>query len=957
MHKLNFTVQSRVEESMAFHYHLPLRISLPLSVVVGGVLLSALFFLWNMHDAQTRLRDEVARSLQDTAKQVIAGLNEEQGRSDEAHQDDFSSRTRQPHLVAAVLLDTQGTVQLAQQEAWRSQPVQRLTTNYDAERAARAAKSGRPLFFQNDTRRTFSLYQPIHLADISGKSTSTRQNILWLEYDFHELWDAVISDALERGAVLFTSLLAIAAVLWWALYRRIAVRLSRLSEATQRLADGDLSQRAHIGGQDEISQLANSFNAMAEALANEQRQRAAQQTALALSEQRHRSLFESSQDFIAIFDLDLHHTDANPAYIHMLGYSLEELRQLSYFQVSDHQNFEQERARLAQEIFERGYSDEFEKEFLRKDGSRCPVSIKAVLMRDEHGQACGIWGIGRDISLRKKNEAALKLSAKVYAASHEGIIVTDPERIILTANDAYSEITGYPPAETVGHKPRFLLSDHYSESFYSELLDIVLREGFWQGEIIGRRKCGELYPVWVTITAAHEDGQLEHYIITFSDITERKKSEDQIRHLAEHDFLTDLPNRVLLLDRLNQQLAHCRRNQGQFALMFIDLDRFKQINDTLGHHIGDLLLQAVAQRLKQTLRESDTVSRQGGDEFVILLQEAGQASELATLASKLMQKLTQPYKLEEHEFSISASIGIALYPDDGEDIDTLIRNADTAMYHAKQSGRSQFQFFAESMNAKVSERVLLENRLRKAMAQGHMQLHYQPKVEIGSHQITGAEALLRWIDPAEGMISPSRFIPAAEECGLIIELGEWVLRTACFQARQWLDNGLTQLVVSVNVSAVQFRQPNLAELVAQTLRDSGLPGDRLELELTEGMLMEQPEAASATMAALKQMGVRLSLDDFGTGYSSLSYLKRFPFDALKIDQSFVRDLGSNADDDSLVRTIILMAKNLNMRAIAEGVETSTQLDFLSANDCDEFQGFLRSQAVPASELEQLIKGS
>ena len=942
---------------MRLRYHLPLRISLPLSVIIGGILLSLLFFLWNMHDAQTRLRNEASRMLLVTAGQIAAGLNEERSRGLAAMQEDFASRTSQPHIVVVAVLDEQNKVLLARQPRWLGQPAANISAGFQPEKAEQARLGDQALFHQNDTVQTLSLYLPISLEAFGGNNARSPRGVLLLEYNFHELWGAFTRDTLERGAVLLVSLLLIAGILWWALYRHIAVRIARLSEVTRRLAGGDLSQRAEIGGQDEIAQLAVSFNAMAAALARAQQQQIAQQNALALSEQRHRSLFESSQDFIAIFDLELRHTDANPAYLRMLGYSLEELHQLSYHQVSDDSSFEQERTRLAQEIFERGYSDEFEKDFLRKDGSRCPVSIKAVLMRDEHGKPCGIWGIGRDISLRKQNEAALKLAAKVYAASHEGIIVTDLERIILTANDAYSEITGYPPSETVGHKPRFLLSDHYSESFYTELLKIVNSEGFWQGEILGRRKCGELYPVWVTITAAHEAEQLVHYIITFSDITERKKSEDQIRHLAEHDFLTDLPNRVLLLDRLTQQLAHCRRNQGQFALMFIDLDRFKQINDTLGHHIGDLLLQAVAQRLKQSLRESDTVSRQGGDEFVILLQEAGQASELASLAGKLMQELTQPYKLEEHEFSISASIGIALYPDDGEDIDTLIRNADTAMYHAKQSGRSQFQFFAESMNAKVSERVLLENRLRKAMAQGHMQLHYQPKVEIGSQQITGAEALLRWVDPAEGMISPSRFIPAAEECGLIIELGEWVLRTACFQARQWLDKGLTQLVVSVNVSAVQFRQPNLADLVARALKDSGLPGDRLELELTEGMLMEQPEAASAAMDALKQMGVRLSLDDFGTGYSSLSYLKRFPFDALKIDQSFVRDLGSNADDDSLVRTIILMAKNLNMRAIAEGVETSTQLDFLSANECDEFQGFLRSQAVPASELEKLIRES
>ena len=940
---------------MSLSHRIPLRISLPASVIVVGALLSGIFLMWSNHDAEQRLRDEVSLLLLDKAQELSAGLEETGPGNATETQRDFSLRTRQPRLQVAVVVDADHRVLLARQRDWQGRAIDTLAAGFDRQLAQLALHSGAPQFAADSNGYRYSLYLALPLGHLHEDGRQPQLGLLWLKLDAQDLYRQVRSDTRQRALVLILTLIGIAAVLWWRLYRRVGLRLKHLARAADAVARGHLQQRVRVSGGDEIARLAGSFNHMAESLALAEQLRHAQQHELQISEQRYRSLFESSKDFIAIFDLQLRHTDANPAYLQMLGYTLEELRQLGYADVAQDANNPQQWQRLKSELLGRGFSDEFEKIFMRKDGSQCPVSIKAILLRDASGAPCGFWGIGRDISARKKAEAALKLAGKVYAASHEGIIVTDPERLILTANPAYSEITGYPPSETVGHKPRFLLSGQYDEAFYEELLLTVTHDGFWQGEILGRRKNGELYPVWVTVTAAFEAGQLVNYIITFSDITERKQTEDHIRHLAEHDFLTDLPNRVLLLDRLSQTLAQSRRSGNRFALLFIDLDRFKHINDTLGHHIGDLLLQEVAQRLKQTLRDSDTVSRQGGDEFVILLPDASNGDELNHLATRLIQALTQPCRLETHEFNVTASIGIAVYPDDGDDIDTLVRNADTAMYHAKQHGRNRFQFFNESMNARISQRLLLESRLRKAMQQGQLQLYFQPKVEVGSARIVGAEALLRWLDPDEGMINPSRFIPVAEESGLIVELGEWVLHTACRQAREWQDRGLPGLVVSVNVSAVQFRQPNLAQVVAQALHGAGLPGEFLELELTEGMLMEQPASASAAMAALKAMGVRLALDDFGTGYSSLSYLKRYPFDTLKIDQSFIRDLCQDGEDDSLVKTIILMAKNLNLRAVAEGVETQQQLDFLCANECDEFQGFLRSQALPANDFERMLR--
>ncbi len=936
---------------MSFSHEFPLRISLPAALLGVGLLLASIFMLWSLHAAEEQINEEISLLLQDKAGEVTAGLEANQLLGQSALHRELAALSRQRRLQVAVLLNPEWRIELAQEAGLHGKTGSGIS-GFQADQASMALQQQRPVVARSGSGQQISVY--LAMAMPAALTSQYRRGVLWLQFDVRDIEQRVRRGAALRATVLAILLISMGALLAWQLRRRIGTRLATLAQAAGQLADGIPQPPVSVGGNDEIAQLASSFNRMTAALASAEQQRLESQAALRRSEQRYRSLFESSKDFIAIFNPALDHVDANPAYLHMLGYTLDEVRQRGYLDVAAGSHSQAELDRLQVDIFQRGYSDEFESSMVRKDGSRCPVSIKAILLRGPDGKPETVWGIGRDISARKKTEAALKLSAKVYAASHEGIIVTDPERIILTANPAYEEITGYPPEETIGHKPQFLLSDHYNESFYNELLATVSTEGFWQGEILGRRKNGELYPVWVTISTAQECGKLENYIITFSDITERKQTEDHIRHLAEHDFLTDLPNRVLLMDRLSQTMAHSRRGGNPFALMFIDLDRFKQINDTLGHHIGDMLLQAVAGRLKTSLRDSDTVSRQGGDEFVILLPQSGSIEELDQLAGRLMRELTRPYQLEAHEFSVTASIGIAVFPHDGNDIDTLVRNADTAMYHAKQNGRNHYQFFAESMNAQLSERLLLENRLRRAMEAGHLRLYYQPKVAVDSQQIVGAEALLRWIDPEQGTISPARFIPAAEESGLIIELGDWVLNTACRQAREWLARGLQNLVVSVNVSAVQFRQPDLPQTVARALQASGLPPGLLELELTEGMLMEQPELATESMRALKEMGVRLSLDDFGTGYSSLSYLKRFPFDTLKIDQSFIRDLHQGKGDESLVRTIILMAKNLNMRAVAEGVETAQQLAFLTDNQCDEFQGFLRSRAVPADEFEQLL---
>jgi diguanylate cyclase len=436
-----------------------------------------------------------------------------------------------------------------------------------------------------------------------------------------------------------------------------------------------------------------------------------------------------------------------------------------------------------------------------------------------------------------------------------------------------------------------------------------------------------------------------------------RRANEQLHHLVLHDNLTRLPNRTLLEDRITQAISSAQGLGKLFAVMLLDLDRFKTINDSLGHHYGDKLLQAVAQRLTETLRAEDTVARIGGDEFVVLLKEIGEPQAAANIAQKLLTALSEPFYIEDQEQNMSSSIGISIYPNDGLDLRALMVNADGAMYHAKKMGRNNYQFFTREMTAVAGARLELEKSLRRAMENREFELHYQPKVNVKSGAVTAMEALIRWRDPQKGLISPVEFIPLAEELGLIIPLGAWVLITACQQNRQWQTAGLPRIRVAVNLSAVQFRQKNLVEFISQVLEDTGLDASFLELEVTESVIMQNAEEATLVLEKLHAKGIHISIDDFGTGYSSLSYLKRFPLDTLKIDRSFVRDISSDPDDAAIVKSVIALAHSLRLGVIAEGVETEEQLAFLSALGCDEYQGYYRSRPVPAEEFAQLLRES
>ena len=559
---------------------------------------------------------------------------------------------------------------------------------------------------------------------------------------------------------------------------------------------------------------------------------------------------------------------------------------------------------------------------------------------------------------RKRAEEQLHLAANAMKNSAEGIAMYDADRRIVFINESFTTITGYSADEVLGKHSDFLRSGQDEAAFYEQLWETVSQKGRWQGEVWRRRKNGEIYPELRSVSAiTDKTGKTTNYVVVFTDIAQFKEYEERLKFMAHHDPLTHLPNRVLFQDRCNEALLRAQRHGTLAAILFVDLDRFKTINDSLGHPTGDALLQAAAGRLGECVRASDTVARSGGDEFTILLDELRDAEDAAVVAQKILEALQRPFVLSGHELVISASIGISSFPVDGTNTEALLKNADAAMYRAKEQGRNAYRFFSGEMNAHALETLLLTNSLRFALERDELLLNYQPRVELAGKRIVCVEALIRWKRADGELVSPSRFIPLAEDTGLIVPIGEWVIRTACKQLRAWHDAGYTHLQMAVNLSARQLSEDNIAQRIGSIVAEAGLDARCLEIEITESMIMQDVEGAVKVLRALHAIGLPLAIDDFGTGYSSLSYLKRFPIYSLKIDQSFVRGIPADQDDVAITRTIVAMAKGLKLHVIAEGVETAAQADFLTSLDCDEAQGFFFSKPVPVPELEALLRAS
>jgi diguanylate cyclase (GGDEF)-like protein/PAS domain S-box-containing protein len=560
----------------------------------------------------------------------------------------------------------------------------------------------------------------------------------------------------------------------------------------------------------------------------------------------------------------------------------------------------------------------------------------------------------RDITQRKREEEQLLLAAKVFESSNESILITDVNNNIVAANDAFLRMTGYAIEEVRGHNPRFLASGCHDPAFYREMWHSINTTGCWQGEVIDHTKQGHRFFQHLAINSIrNNDGQLTHYIAISSDITERKEYDKNIHFLAYYDVLTGLPNRSLLRDRLGQLIATAHRDNMTFALLFLDLDRFKYINDSMGHSVGDKLLQSVAQRLQACVREGDTVARIGGDEFIILLREVD-ATGVSLVSDKILKSLATPFNLNGQIISTYASVGIALYPEHATDIDVLMKNADAAMYHAKENGRNNYKFFTPEMNFRANKLFSMEKDLRMALDQEQFTLVYQPQVDLASGLICGAEALIRWKHPENGFVSPADFIPVAEETGQIVAIGEWVLRTACWRFSQWHKKGMAQFPIAVNLSIRQLRQPNLADVIEGILKETGLNPQLLELEITEGIMMGDTKSAMTFLTRMHDLGIQMSIDDFGTGFSSLSYLKNLPVNKLKVDQSFVRDIETDESDAAIVRSIISLGHRLDLKVIAEGVENLEQLDFLRIRGCDEVQGYYISRPLGAEDFLKFV---
>jgi len=597
---------------------------------------------------------------------------------------------------------------------------------------------------------------------------------------------------------------------------------------------------------------------------------------------------------------------------------------------------------------------------MQPDGSILWVRWEVRPWHDATGAVGGIIIMSEDISDRKRAEAQLRIAAVAFQ-SRDGMMVTDAHGIILQVNDAFTDVTGYSAADAVGKTPALLHSGRQDAAFYRNMWEAITREGHWEGEIWNRRKDGGIYPEWLSIVDVRDaTGAVTHYLATFSDISDPRETERKILELAFYDPLTGLPNRRLLLDRLHQALAASARSCQFGAVLLLDLDHFKTLNDTRGHDVGDELLVAVAQRLRDTLRETDSAARLGGDEFVVLLEglneeQMAAATAAESIAEKLRVAICQPVTLQGELRHITPSIGVTLFRSQAGGPDALLKQADLALYQAKDAGRNTTRFFNPAMQASVDARVELEAGLRRALAEGELVLHYQPQVDADGILI-GAEALLRWQPPGQAMVSPAAFIPAAEDSGLIVPIGCWVLETACRQLTAWADDPATRdLVLAVNISARQFRQPDFIDRVRTALADSGANPARLKLELTESLLIENVDKVIQTMETLKYLGVGFSIDDFGTGYSSLTYLKRLPLDQIKIDQSFVRDITSDADDRAIVQTIISLAGSLALHVIAEGVETVMQRDFLAAHGCQAYQGYLYGRPATVDQIDLLAR--
>lgn len=747
--------------------------------------------------------------------------------------------------------------------------------------------------------------------------------------------------------------------------RSMSKPIIALANMSRALSLGDFTQRVSLAGYSEIVELSRLFNGMAEQLDNTLTQLKASEYELEQKivertyelHERHRkyhSVIRTTGEGFWQFDREGRLLEANPAYACLSGYSEAELVGMY---ITDLEALESpdDTAQHVRKIMLYG-TDTFETRHRRKDGSVWDVEVNASFIDEDGGYFVGFF---KDITERKRARQELRIAATAFETL-EGITITDADEKIVRVNQAFTQITGYTQEEVIGNKPSMLKSGRHDKEFYRAMHCALQSNGQWEGEIWDRHKDGHIYPKWLAITAVKDDlGHITHYVGNFTDITERKASEEKIKNLAFYDTLTELANRRLLAERLDHAIAMQARTENYGALLFLDLDNFKLLNDTQGHGVGDELLIEVAHRLKACVRETDTVARLGGDEFIVLLGELGTASDsvavqVKTVAEKIVSILAEPYILSSVVHNCSSSIGIVLFCDSGATAESVLAQADTAMYAAKKSGKNTYRFFDPAMQQELEQRAKFESALRQAINNKQLKLFYQPQVD-DKKQMIGVEALIRWYHPEMGLILPVQFIPLAEETDIILIIGHWVLETACAQLKAWRSQPLARnLSIAVNVSAKQFYQPNFVDEIRELMQQYSIEPKQLKLELTESMVLKEMDIAIEKMLELKSIGIVLAMDDFGTGYSSLSYLKNLPFDQIKIDKSFMDDIKKNNNDAYIIHSVITLGKLMQIAVVAEGVEDTEQDELLKSLGCTVFQGYLFGKPVPVEELENLL---
>ena len=695
---------------------------------------------------------------------------------------------------------------------------------------------------------------------------------------------------------------------------------------------------------DEIYDLAVVFNRMSVNLYNS-----------LISKEFLNSIINTTPDMLLVIEENGNIRLANNSVYQYLGYTQDELIGKSINIIFDDNKTKFTQLHLSKIIFDEGGYN-IETEMILKSLDRVSVLCSFSKMRNKHNNGVEIVCIAKDITERKGYESDLRKLSAAVEQSLSAIVITDNIGNIEFVNHKFTDNTGYTLAEVKGKTPRILKSGIHDEAFYKDLWDTILSGREFRSDICNKKKDGSLVWEFMSISPIKDSkGVVTHFIAVKIDDTERKKAEERLKFLALYDALTGLPNRVLFEDRLNQSITYCKRTNQKFAIMFLDLDRFKNINDTLGHNIGDLLLIEVANRLNLCLRDSDTVSRMGGDEFQILLANTTGHSDPAKVSEKIIQYLGQPFILNDNECFIGVSIGICIFPDSGDEVETLLKNADLAMYQVKERGRNSYQFYDPAMDTANMERIRLENDIRSAVENEDFVLYYQPQVELKTGKIIGAESLIRWKHKEFGMISPAKFIPVAEEIGIINKIGDWVFEKACLQCKEWSDAGFNTINISVNLSSKQFQQKDFVNKLKQTIDKTGVDPNHIDIELTESGIMSDIEHSIDMMNEIKKFGIKISVDDFGTGYSSLLYLKRFPIDILKIDQGFIRNSTTDSSDAVITSTIINMAHSLNFKVVAEGVEIVDQLELLRTFNCDAIQGYIFSKPVTPSEFRKLLE--